>query len=94
MHISEQMPAQSGVDTLPNYKHKFCTYIVEEELWLVTLKLELWSHHSLLSENPSGGFLGGPVVKNPLSSEGDTGLISGQGTKIPHVSGQLIPCHN
>ena len=31
-HISEQGPAQSGIDTLPNYKHKFCTYIVEEEL--------------------------------------------------------------
>ena len=34
-------------------------------------------------------FPGGPVVKNPSSNTGDAGLISGQGTKIPHVVGQL-----
>ena len=33
--------------------------------------------------------LGGPVVKNLLSNAGDTGLISGGGTKIPHATGQL-----
>ena len=31
----------------------------------------------------------GPVVKNPPSNAGDTGLIPGQGTKIPHAAGQL-----
>ena len=34
-------------------------------------------------------FPGGPVVKNPPSNAGDTGSISGQGTKIPHAVGQL-----
>ena len=33
--------------------------------------------------------LGGPVVKNLLSNAGDTGLIPGGGTKIPHATGQL-----
>ena len=34
-------------------------------------------------------FPGGPVVKNPPCSAGDTGSIPGQGTKIPHATGQL-----
>ena len=47
-----------------------------------------------------GHFPGGPVVKNPPSNSGDTGLIPGQGTKIPHAAGQLSPralepaCHS
>ena len=32
------------------------------------------------------------MVKNPLSSAGDVGSISGWGTKIPHAVGQLSPC--
>ena len=39
----------------------------------------------------SRDFPGGPVVKNPPSNAGDTGLIPGPGTKIPHVVGQLSP---
>ena len=34
-------------------------------------------------------FPGGPVVKNPPSNAGDTSSIPGQGTKIPHATGQL-----
>ena len=34
---------------------------------------------------------GGPVVKNPSCNAGDTGSSPGQGTKIPHVVGQLSP---
>ena len=34
-------------------------------------------------------FPGGPAVKNPPSNAGDTGLIPGWGTKIPHATGQL-----
>jgi len=34
-------------------------------------------------------FLGGSVVMNPLSSAGDVGSISGQGTKLPQAMGQL-----
>ena len=30
-------------------------------------------------------------VKNPPSSSGITGLISGRGTEIPHARGQLTP---
>ena len=36
-------------------------------------------------------FPGGPVVKNPPYKAGDTGLIPGQGTKMPHAAGQLSP---
>ena len=47
-------------------------------------------------------FPGGPVVKNPPSNAGHMGSIPGQGTKIPHATGQLSPhstnresaCHN
>ena len=31
------------------------------------------------------------MVKNPSSNAGDTGLIPGQETKIPHAVGQLSP---
>ena len=34
-------------------------------------------------------FPGGPVVENPPSNAGDEGSILGQGTKIPHASGEL-----
>ena len=37
----------------------------------------------------SQDFPGGPAVKNSLCNTGDMGLISGQGTKIPHAVGQL-----
>ena len=37
-------------------------------------------------------FPGGPMVENPPSSAGDTGLISGWGTNIPRATGQLSPC--
>ena len=36
-----------------------------------------------------GDFPGGPVVKNPPSNAGDSGLIPGWGTRIPHATGQL-----
>ena len=36
-------------------------------------------------------FPGGPAVKNPPSNAGDSGSISGQGTEIPHATGQLSP---
>ena len=36
-----------------------------------------------------GDFPSGPVVKSPPPSAGDSGLIPGQGTKIPHATGQL-----
>ena len=34
-------------------------------------------------------FPGGPVLKNLPSNVGDTGSISGWGTKIPHALGRL-----
>ena len=36
-------------------------------------------------------FPGGPVVKNPSCSAGDSGSTPGRGTKIPHAAGQLSP---
>ena len=32
------------------------------------------------------------MVKTLPSNAGDSGLIPGQGTKIPHAAGQLSPC--
>ena len=32
------------------------------------------------------------MVKNPSCNAGDSGLIPGQGTKIPHAAEQLRPC--
>ena len=37
-------------------------------------------------------FPGGPVVKNVPSNVGGMGLNPGQGSKIPHATGQLSPC--
>ena len=37
-------------------------------------------------------FAGGPVVKNLPANAGDTSLILGLGTKIPHAAGQLNLC--
>ena len=34
-------------------------------------------------------FPGGPVAKNPPYNAGDASSIPGQGTKIPHATGQL-----
>ena len=42
-------------------------------------------------EKQSWDFPGSPVVKSLSSNAGDTGSIPGQGTKIPHAAGQLIP---
>ena len=38
------------------------------------------------------GLLWWSVVKNLPSNEGDVGLISSQGSKIPHAVEQLNPC--
>ena len=40
-------------------------------------------------EKQSWDLPGSPVVKSLSSNAGDTGSIPGQGTKIPHASGQL-----
>ena len=40
----------------------------------------------------SRDFAGGPVVKHLHYNAGDTGLIPGQGTEMPHAAGQLSPC--
>ena len=37
----------------------------------------------------SGDFPGGLIVRNLPSNSGDTDLIPGLGTKIPHAIGQL-----
>ena len=44
-----------------------------------------------LPKKAMGDFPGGPVVKNPPSGEGNSGSIPGQGTEIPHATGQLCP---
>ena len=47
--------------------------------------------HRLLKRNGLRDFPGGPVVKNLPCNAGDTGSIPGQGTVIPHATGQLSP---
>ena len=52
-----------------------------------------WSNFILLGRIIlAWDFPGGPGVKNPPYNAGDSGLIPGQGTKIPHAVGQLSPC--
>ena len=41
------------------------------------------------SLKPHSDFPGGPVVKKPPYSAGDSGSIPGQGTKMPYAAGQL-----
>ena len=40
-----------------------------------------------------GDFPGSPMVKNQPFNAGDMGLNPGQGTEIPHVTGQLSLWH-
>ena len=42
-------------------------------------------------EGAAGNFLGGLMVKSLPCNPGDTSLIPGQGTKIPHQMEQLSP---
>ena len=45
----------------------------------------------IVQNNGLGDFPGGPTVKNLSSSAGDKSSIPGQGTKIPHATGQVSP---
>ena len=45
-----------------------------------------------VKKGQSQDFPGNAVVKNPPSSAGQMGLISGPETEIPHAWGQLSPC--
>ena len=53
--------------------------------------LEVQTGQSSL-KNSLGDFPGSPRVNSPPSNAGDMSSIPGQGTKIPHVMGQLGPC--
>ena len=48
-------------------------------------------HSTELTKKWSKDFPAGPVVKNPCDA-GDSGLIPGRETKIPHATEQLRPC--
>ena len=50
------------------------------------------SHNILHQIKKPWDLPGGPVVKNLPAGAGDTGLIPGLGTKIPHAMGQLGLC--
>ena len=50
-----------------------------------------WNSMFFWFKKPWRDFPGGPVVKNLPCSAGDSGLITGWGTKIPHATGQLSP---
>ena len=52
--------------------------------------VQLRSPHAATKKDP-GDFPGGPVAKSPPYNAGDTGLIPGQGTTIPHAMWQVCP---
>ena len=55
---------------------------------------QTWASGHLMCHLQTGwprDFPSGPVVKNPPCKPGDVGSISGQGTGIPHATGQLSP---
>ena len=59
-----------------------------KKLCAPSLQAEIWKFsyfHILQLKFKNRDFLGGPVVKNSLSSAGDEGSIPGWGAKIPHV---------
>ena len=60
-------------------------------LWFSLQSLTLLPY-PILQESLYWDFPGGPVVENLPSNAVDTGLIPGQGTKIPHAAGQLSLC--
>ena len=47
-----------------------------------------------MGKKKKNDFPGGPLVKNPPSNTGDTDLIPGQGTKIPHARGSTKPTYH
>ena len=63
-----------------------------KDFWLWHIIASSCSHMFPTFKVRPGEFSNGPVVKNPPCSAGDTGLIPGQGTKIPHAMEQLSPC--
>ena len=71
-----------GEKTSKHYISSF--FLSSVSLWDLTLQFLPCLKISNLRD-----FSGGPVVKNPPSNAGDTGLIPGRGTKIPHAMGQL-----
>ena len=46
-------------------------------------------HYFLIEKDINRDFPGGPVVKNPRCSTGNTGSVSGWGSKIPYAAEQL-----
>ena len=59
-------------------------------MYLNKAEIKRWKKKKKELLNPNnGGFSGGPVVKNPSVNAGDTDLIPGLGTKIPHAAGRL-----
>ena len=83
-----------------------CNIVDRNVNWLQQLWKTVRNYHTKTSFNKfkrTGDFPGGPAVKNPPSNAGGAGLTPGQGTKVPHATGQLslhaaIPepaaCHN
>ena len=72
---SSQTRAQTRVPCISRQTPNHCA--TREAPEIIFLKRTFWD------------FSGGPVVKNPPPGAGDVGSIPGQGTKIPHATGQL-----
>ena len=53
---------------------------------ILTYSQDLETSRQASCQKINGGFPGGPVVKNPPANAGDTDLIPGFGTKIPHAA--------
>ena len=58
-----------------------CCLVIRENMLLFFLFLFFFSSNRDIP--------GGPMVKNPPCSSGDSGSVPGRGTKIPYATGQL-----
>ena len=63
--------------------------MLSREKFDIVLRMKALSAH--LNKHSIGDFFDGPVVKNSPFNVGDVSLISSQGTKILHATGQLSP---
>ena len=77
-------------------KKYYISSLIQLSMLQTLSQRQLWLPFPFLVRNLflkwwSRDFPGGPVVKNPPSCAGDAGSIAGQGTKMPHASGQLSP---
>ena len=81
-HLDWTLVSGLGVLQIMLHQKFLCLSVVNKHIFLLGVYFKKWKFQD---------FLGGPVVKNPPSNAGDTGLIPGWGTKISRATGPLSP---